>query len=286
MFRLIYTVSLIFLLSACSNMLFYPLKPHLIDPAARGVEYEDIYLQTANGQQLHGWVLPQTGELKGTILFFHGNGQNISTHIGAVYWLPKYGYRVVLVDYRGYGKSDGKATLDGSIVDIQKSIEFAYEKYSDAKPFIVLGQSIGGSMSIFAVAKSEFKTKIDALLLIAPFSDYHDIAQETLSKSWLTWLFQYPLSWTISNEYRPLDFIAEVNPVPVYFVHGSSDQIINPKHSEELFKRAIAPKEFYLIDGGHNDLAARDEYKRVLLEILQNIERNVLKGQKLVNVAS
>lgn len=256
-------------------MLFYPLKPHLLIPSDRGIDFQDIYIKTANDRKLHGWVLPQDGELKGTVLFFHGNGENISTHIGAVYWLPKHGYRVLLVDYRGYGKSEGEATLDGSIEDIQFSLKYAVEHSADStkdKPLVVLGQSIGASMSIYALANSNVKNKIDGLILLAPFSDYHRIAQETLSKSWLTWLFQYPLSWTISNEYQPLKYIKAISPVPVYFIHGKSDKLIKPDHSMALHKQAIAPKKLILLPGGHNDLAASEEYRTALLNVLREIE--------------
>jgi len=271
MLRLFAIVIFISQLSACSNMLFFPVREHLLDPAEHGVKYLDISVATADQQKLHGWLLPVSGELKGTVVFFHGNGENISTHIGAVYWLPKKGYQVILVDYRGYGKSDGRATLDGSIIDIQRTIEYVSKNYADDKPFIVMGQSIGASMSIYAVARSAVKNKIDGLVLVAPFSDYQQVTQEALSKSWLTWLFQYPLSWTISNEYKPADYIKSVNPVPVYFIHGTSDRIISNEHSKKLFELALPPKKLYLIDGGHNDIAGTEKYKTTLTDILQEI---------------
>ena len=282
MFRLLLIVSFIGLLSACSNMLFFPLKEHLIDPRERGVEYRDIYVDTADNQKLHGWLLAPVGDTKGTVLFFHGNGENISTHIGAVYWLPKNGYRVILIDYRGYGKSQGYATLDGAIKDIQYSIHYALEHYADNKPFVVLGQSIGASMSIYAVAtlsdtqesgkRKSGKQDIDGLVLVAPFSDYQKITREALSRSWLTWLFQVPLSWTINSDYNPDRYIKAVNPVPVYFIHGTDDNIISVEHSAELYRLAMPPKKRFLIEGGgHNDLAATEKFKEVLLQVLQDV---------------
>lgn len=271
MLRLTIIIFSAYLLTACSNMLFYPVREHLLDPSDHGVIYQDIYVETENQQRLHGWMLPAAGDLKGTVVFFHGNGENISTHIGAVYWLPRAGFRVVLVDYRGYGKSDGQATLDGSIVDIQRTIEYTSSEYAGSKPFIVMGQSIGASMCIYAVAKSSVKEQIDGLVLVAPFSDYHKIAQETLSQSWLTWLFQYPLSWTINNEYSPADYIKSVNPIPVYFIHGTSDKIISNEHSKTLFELALPPKKLILIPGGHNDIASTEKYRMTLSEILEEI---------------
>ena len=261
-------------LYGCSNMLFFPLKDHLLDPAERGVTYQNIYIETENQQRLHGWLLPPAGDLKGTVVFFHGNGENISTHVGVVHWLPNYGYRVIIIDYRGYGRSGGQATLDNSISDIQRTLEYVVKQYPESKPLIVLGQSIGASMSTYAVAKSSVKEKIDGLVLVAPFSDYQDIAQETLAKSWLTWLFQYPLSWTINNDYRPADFIASVNPIPVYFIHGSQDKIISQRHSETLYQLALEPKKLYLIEGGHNDLAATEKFKEVLAGVLGELSAN------------
>lgn len=264
-------MALLFSLSACSNMLFFPLKQHLLDPKDRGVDYRDIYIETDNNQQLHGWLLPEVGDLKGTVLFFHGNGENISTHIGAVYWLPENGYRVILVDYRGYGKSKGSATLNNAITDIRYSIHDTLARHSDNKPVIVFGQSIGASMSVYVVATSKNKKEIDGLVLIAPFSDYQKIASEALSKSWLTWLFQVPLSWTINNDYKPTSYIGKVNPVPLYFIHGTSDNIISSDHSVELYELAKPPKKLYLLEGDHNRLAATENYRKVILDVLQEI---------------
>jgi len=280
MLRSFLLIAVVWMLSACSNMLFFPLEQHLIDPKDRGVEYRDIYIATDNGQKLHGWLLPEVGELKGTVLFFHGNGQNISTHIGAVYWLPENGYRVILVDYRGYGKSKGSATLNNAISDIRYSIHEALQHHTNNKPVIVLGQSIGASMSVYAVAMSEDKHDIDGLVLIAPFSDYQKIAREALSSSWLTWLFQVPLSWTINNDYKPTSYIDKVSPVPLYFIHGTSDRIIKSEHSVDLYELARPPKKLYLIEGRHNNLAATETYRKVILEILREIITKVVNNKE------
>jgi len=266
-----FCAGMVFFLSGCSNMLFFPTRDHLINPANHGIKYENIYINTADNQKIHAWLLPPQDTAKGTLLFLHGNGENISTQIGVVHWLPRFGYRVILIDYRGYGMSDGKATLDGSIEDIEASIEYTVNNFSEELPVIVMGQSIGASMTIYALAKSSTKQSVAGLVLISPFSDYQRITRETLSKSWLTWLFQYPLSWTISNEYDPAAFIKEIAPVPVYFIHGSSDNIVTEDHSRILYDLASSPKKRYLIPGGHNDMAATDKFRETLLEILQDI---------------
>jgi len=262
---------LVFSMGGCSNMLFYPMKQHVLDPATRGITYEDIHVKTGDNQLLHGWLLPPQGPVKGTVLFLHGNGENISTHIGAVYWLPTEGYRVVLIDYRGYGKSQGNATLDHAMTDIEVSIKYVMDKYAMGAPVIILGQSLGASMSVYAVANSPYKDRVAGLILVSAFSDYHQIVQETLAKSWLTWLFQVPLSWTISDEYSPINYIQAITPVPVYILHGTDDQIISPEHANRLFALALSPKKQYWIEAGHNDLVFKNDYHEILTKILQEV---------------
>ena len=87
----------------------------VLTPARIGLAYQDVYLPTPDGVRLHGWYLPAQGEARGTLLFLHGNAENISTHIASVYWLPAQHYNVLLIDYRGYGESTGTPTLPGLV---------------------------------------------------------------------------------------------------------------------------------------------------------------------------
>ena len=114
--------ALLLLISGCTHLIFQPLKPHLIDPAQHGIVAEEHYFTTKDKVRLHGWLLPAQGESRGTLLFLHGNAENISTHIRSVWWLPKHGYNVFLFDYRGYGRSEGNPTLDGSLLDLRAAM--------------------------------------------------------------------------------------------------------------------------------------------------------------------
>ena len=89
--------------TGCSSVFFYPDNATYITPDRLNLEYEDIYLKTADGETLHGWWLPALTDepAKGTIYFLHGNAQNVSAHILNAAWLPEQGYNVFTIDYRG-----------------------------------------------------------------------------------------------------------------------------------------------------------------------------------------
>ena len=86
--RLLIIVVLSFSLIGCSNVFFFPYHEHVQTPERLGLKYEDVYFNASDGTRLHGWFLPGAGRALGTILFLHGNAENVSTHIMSVRWLP------------------------------------------------------------------------------------------------------------------------------------------------------------------------------------------------------
>ncbi|MGB5454819.1 MAG: alpha/beta fold hydrolase, partial [Gammaproteobacteria bacterium] len=149
----------------------------MLKPDTLGISYEDIYVETSDNLRLHGWKLLAKDQTAGTLLFFHGNAENISTHFANVYWLTAHGYDVYLFDYRGYGQSEGAAELDPIIDDMELLIGHVIDDLPADQKLIVVGQSLGASLSIYSVAHSEYRDRIAALVSVAAFSDYHDIAQ-------------------------------------------------------------------------------------------------------------
>lgn len=260
-------------LPACTNFLFVPTKLQPITPGDLGIIYEDIRITTADGLVLHGWKLLAEGNRAGTILFFHGNGDNVSTQLPTTFWLPEQGYDVYIVDYREYGQSEGEANLDATISDMESIIAYVTEQLPEQEKLVIAGHSLGGSMAIYAVAHSAYRERIKTLITIEAFSDYHDVTRDVLSKSWLFWLFQWPLSYTIDNTYRPLDAIALVSPVPVLIMHSESDRMIDIYHAERLYEAANQPKTFNLIDSDHNRIFFKAENRKLLLDYLQTLDK-------------
>ena len=110
-------------------------------------------------------------------------------------------------------------------------------------------------------------------MTVEAFSDYHHITQEMLSKSWITWLFQWPLSYTISNAYSPLDSIAQVSPIPVCVIHSVNDEMIKMYHAESLFEAANEPKSFELIDSNHSTVFITKDNRQVLFDYLKTLRK-------------
>jgi len=249
-----------------------------VTPDVVEILYDDIYIDTADGLKLHGWKLhadtdKTAGKTTGTILFFHGNGDNVSTQLPNTFWLVKEGYDLYVFDYREYGLSQGEAELDATINDMELMIAYVANQLPENEKLIIMGHSLGGAMAIYAVAHSSYRDRIEALITIEAFSDYHDVTQDVLSKSWLFWLFQWPLSFTVDNSYRPLDSIGSISPIPVAIIHSKSDEMIPMYHAERLFAAAKEPKTFLLINSNHSNILMSKENRQVLFDYLKTLKR-------------
>src|SRR5690606_34519752 len=143
-------LGLLLALSAGCGHLFYFPEPGLRGtPAQIGVPYEDVHFQSADGTRLHGWFLPARPEpgapRRGLIYFLHGNAENISTHYVAMSWLNRYGWDLFLIDYRGFGLSEGAPHIRGVNQDARAGLDWAVARARQNKlPLVVYGQSLGG----------------------------------------------------------------------------------------------------------------------------------------------
>ncbi len=262
---------MILLLYGCSNLLFVPIRHQFITPDVLGILHEDIYINTDDGVRLHGWKLIAANNSAGSILFLHGNGDNVSSHFANAYWLVDQGYDVYLFDYREYGQSEGEVSLDNVMLDTESMIAYCTTHIEEGRKLIVMGHSLGGSIAIYAVANSRYRSAIQALVTIEAFSDYHDVTRDVLSKSWLLWPLQWPLSYTIDNSYRPLDYVARISPIPLLVLHSKKDEMIDIYHAQRLFDAARQPKKMLLIDSGHSDIFSSPANRQVLLDYLRSL---------------
>ncbi len=272
MYRIFLIVFTVFLTS-CSSLLFVPIKPYPVTPDVVGILYDDVFIKATDGTRLHGWKMHAVKEKKGTVVFFHGNGDNVSTQMPNTFWLAKEGYDLYVFDYREYGQSQGEVDLDATINDMELMLAYVANNLAENEKMIVMGHSLGGAMSIYVVAHSVYRNKIESLITVEAFSDYHDVTQEILSKSWITWLLQWPLSLTIDNSYRPLDAIDLISPIPVAIFHSKSDEMIDIYHAEKLFEAANEPKSFILIDSNHSSVFVTKNNRQILFDYLKILKK-------------
>lgn len=241
------------LVGACSRMLFMPTRPLVRTPADIGIAYRDVALAASDGTRLAAWWLPATGPARGTVLFLHGNAENISTHLASVYWLPAEGYQVLLLDYRGFGNSAGKPGIPAVFADLHAAIDWlASEPAAQGLPLFLLGQSLGATLGGYLVgADPAVRARFAAVVLDAGFARYRWIVHDVASQSWLTWPLQWPIGWGMPRGYDLLDQVGNISPVPLLLIHGRQDAIVDYRHAEALFAAARPPRFLLGYDGPH-----------------------------------
>jgi hypothetical protein len=261
------------LLVGCTHVFFQPMRGHVATPAQGGLKYEDVHFASTDGTRLHAWFLPAQGKAEGTIYFLHGNAENVSTHIASVYWLPSRGFNVFLLDYRGYGLSEGAPFLAGVLEDVDAGLRALLARPEvDRKRIVLFGQSLGGALAAYYVAHTPRRDDIRALVIESTFASYRDIAREKLASFWLTWPLQVPLSWTVDDDYSAVDAIARASPIPVLIIHGDQDRTVPVENGRRLYEAAKAPREFWLVPGGgHIAAMGRPELRERFVAYLRSL---------------
>jgi len=268
---------LVIMLASCSGLFFYPYRGHLQTPDQLGLAYKNVSLQAEDGVRLHAWFLPAVGTVRGTVYYLHGNAENISTHIHSVRWLPDEGYNVLLLDYRGYGLSEGKAALPGALWDIKAGLQWLLERDDIADtPLYLLGQSLGASLAIyFAATDEQARQHLNGVISDAAFTRYSDIVRHVAAGNWLTWLLQYPASWMVVKQYNPINYIAQITPMPLLLIHSRDDNVIPYSHGERLYQAATSPKQFLESRGFHGGTFNEESNRMALLSFFEKTADNL-----------
>src|SRR5512145_1917489 len=147
---LLLVVAVTFSCQGCvGGMFYYPDQEVYDTPDRHGLKYEDVTFPSRDGTSLSGWFIPAVGPPKGTVVHFHGNAQNMTSHFGFVSWLPSRGFNLFVFDYRGYGKSAGRPERQGIYEDSLAALDYiATRPGIDHDRLVVLGQSLGGANAI------------------------------------------------------------------------------------------------------------------------------------------
>ena len=272
--RILGILCLLLTLNGCSSLLFYPEPGLPFTPDKAGLQYRDVSLTTADGVKLHAWWLPakEGVAVKGTVLHLHGNGGNLAAHLGGSWWLPKQGYQVLLLDYRGYGLSAGEPGLPQVYQDIDAAFTWLDQAPQvQGTPLIVLGQSLGGAMALHYLAEHpQRQAQLKALVLDGVPASYREVGQFALSTSWLTWPFQVPLSWLVPDADSAIRAMPQVNAVPKLIYHSIDDPIVPLSNGIRLYQAAPPPKVLQLTRGGHVQTFADPVWRTVMLRYLDD----------------
>ncbi len=267
-------------LQGCSNLFYQPMKPHYVNPAQFKFTYGDVFFTSKDGTRLHGWFIPaKNGKSKGTIVQFHGNAQNLSTHFLSLLWLVPEGYNLFVFDYRGYGKSKGEANQKGIYEDALAAMEKGWELHSQKGqgPYVIYGQSLGGIISLRALADFKNQNKVGLIVQDSTFDSYKDIAFDRLNSKWFLLPFS-PLAYILVSDAYASDEVFDKITVPTLVVVGQKDDVIPQKFGKRIYKNLHVKQKWLwkAKEGRHIDVYhyPGSTFRRKFLSLLDQISQN------------
>lgn len=241
-----------------SSLVYHPQKNIGVTPSNIGLEYEDVTFSTADDVALHGWFVPHDSTSL-TVLYFHGNAGNISGRLQTIQLLHRLGVNVFIFDYRGYGKSQGTPSEQGTYQDAEAAWNYLTNnrQITDSN-IVIMGRSLGGAVAAWLAArKSPAASVIESTFTSAG----------ALGADVYPWL---PVRWMIEYEYNTQEYIERIDS-PIFMAHSRDDQVVPFQHGETLFHLASEPKVFVELTGSHGSgfWETGPKYQQALKEFLE-----------------
>jgi len=237
------------------KFIFFPDSTVDVTPKDAGLPFDDVFFTTGDGVRLNGWFVPYPGS-KITLLWFHGNAGNISHRVENIKLLhAKVNINVFIFDYRGYGRSGGKVSEEGTYRDASAALEYLRSR-GDVEPkgIIFFGRSLGAAVAADLAAREECL----ALILETTFVSIREMARAA---------FPFlPIGPLLRTRYDVVEKIAKVR-APLLVLHGDRDEVVPYEQGRRVFEAAREPKEFYTIRGAHHNdtyIAGGEDYFRAL----------------------
>lgn len=249
------------------SFVFHPVAELEATPADAGLDYEDVRLQTPDGESIAAWHVPAAPDAYGpgsgfTLLFFHGNAGNISHRVDSIAFFHELGLSVFIIDYRGFGESTGKASVCGTVQDALAAWQWLTErKQVPASRIILFGRSLGGGVAAALAAQVAPR----ALILESTFTSLHGVGET---------MFPWLPKILFAEDYATLSNIAKLD-VPLLVAHSPDDEVIDFRMGREIFESYTGPKYFLQMHGSHNsewfsDLPAYEKGVRSFIETLRS----------------
>ncbi len=248
---IIYILAVILLYIFQTKIIFHPGKLSKDFRFKLSPDDDEVFLRTSDGPRISGIFFH--GTRHEVILYFHGNAGDLSGWRFAAEDFTALGYPVLMIDYRGYGKSEGTFSEEG----FYKDAEAAYAYLINTKGFatqdiIVYGRSVGTGVAVHLASKH----RVNGLVLESPYTSFGQLANEKLP-------FFFP-SLYLDYKFNNAEKIGAVQ-CPVILIHGEKDSLIPPSHSKKLLTKIKTKSKLILVpEGSHNDLNTFEEYQNFL----------------------
>lgn len=242
-----------FVYVAQPRLVFFPDTRIGQTPADHGLAYEDVHMNTEDGETIHGWYVPAEGAAK-HVLFLHGNAGNISHRPNTIAMLNRMEHAVLIVDYRGYGHSSGRPSEAGTYHDAAAAWDhLTVTRQVNPQDIVIYGRSLGGAIAVWLAAERDPA----GLIIESTFSRMADMG-----------VYHYPyLPARLLTRIR-YDSVARIADVrcPVFSAHSRDDELVPFELGKALADAAPTLERFVVLNGGHNEafFNGGTEYQQLL----------------------
>jgi uncharacterized protein len=227
--------------------------------------FEDVIIPVGADEHIHAWWAPapqRVGNPARTVLYLHGTRWNLSGSANRIARWRDWGYNVLAIDYRGFGRSSpGQPSETKTYEDARAALAWLRATHPDPRGYVLVGHSLGGAVAIDVAANDG---PVALLVTEATFTSMKSMAERTPAR-------YLPLSMVLTQRFDSVNKIAKVK-APMLIVHGTDDTLIPVSMAQELYARATSAKELLLVPGGtHHNLAGRagETYLQAVGRLLQ-----------------
>ena len=220
-----------------NNLVYFPSSQITATPADYGLAYEELELTTADGLSLHAWALPYDDDAP-WLLYFHGNGQNISHYLPFARSMRSLGLNIFMLSYRGYGQSEGSPSEAGLHQDAMAAYQALLERGVAPENILLYGFSLGTGVAV----QLAYRVQVAGVILEAPYTSLPDVARAAYGP-WVP-------GFLMRNRFDSLAYIAGID-APLLIMHSSQDRLIPLTQGRRLYAAAKAPKTFLEMRGPH-----------------------------------
>ena len=264
----VYAVAATYLWARQAYYIFRPKRIISSTPDDYQLPFKDVYIGVDEGnsktERVHAWWIPAEHPAGRSLLYLHGSALNIAANISHARRFQRLGFSVLLVSYRGYGKSDGTFPSEATVYsDARAAWRYLTERKGiDPASIFIYGHSLGGAV---AIELAMDQPAAAGLIIEATFTSIADMAREIPRYRF------FPLELIVHQRFDSINKVGRLQ-VPVLYLHGTADRLVPPEMSRQLYQHTASAKRLkYIEGGGHNNSAAvgGEEYLQVVQKFLE-----------------
>lgn len=229
---------------------------------AANIDTREVQFKSSNGRVLHGMFFGMPGTKK-VIFYCHGKGNNIYCQFPKVRMLLGFGASVFMYDYQGFGKSQGRVSIEGSCEDALAAYDYLIkEENRSGKDIIAFGQSFGSGV----VGQLAAQRELGGVVIHSGFASLVSAGRDTFF--WLRW---YP-AWAFPQQRMDNIAVFSKPHPPLLIVHGTTDQILSYRRAAELFEKSAEPKAMLTLPNGHSSFGKNGEFIVAMRKFMQDLD--------------